>query len=457
MKAVGFFYSWSGRRQLDPYFGAFARAFADLGIDLRIVLANEMLDPSAGMRSLHPLVDESKLIAFVRAEGPDFLFSVNNAGMTARLQREAGVPVVKWLVDDVPHLFSHDGRAPMSGDGEDGQTLICYSSTLLEQIEARFEGAAGKAFWVSHGTDLAGRPFEAAPASYPISFVGSCLDYRPILRVLQAARPRGAAHQVLAALAAVRTDYVRGCVELGPGPELGRALADIGVGAAEFERHVADAVTTQNRMEGLRRVADLGLHLFGNDLWLDSLSCTTELAERFEFDNRIDSYEKLLGVYARSRISVNIPNVQNCAGLAARVFDIMASPSLLITEHHPGSDLYALFGEDCPVPMYRDFDHLRELCAYYLANEAERLRVVERCNALVGERFLLRNRLGEMLRLAGISAPASRPAEPPSIVRRRAFHGVPRRVDRLGPAARLVARKVGTKALSPLGRWLGPR
>jgi spore maturation protein CgeB len=120
------------------------------------------------------------------------------------------------------------------------------------------------------------------------------------------------------------------------------------------------------------------------------------------------------------------------------VFDIMASPSLLITEHHPNSDLYALFGEDCPVPMYRDFDHLRELCAFYLDNEDERRRVVERCNALVDERFLLRNRLSEMLRLAGISPPTGRQAEPPEIVRARAFHGIARR---LGPAARLAARR----------------
>ena len=448
MKAVGFFYSWSGKRRLDPYFGAFADAFADLGIDLKIVLANELLDPAIGPHSLHPLVDESKLIAFVEAERPDFLFSVNNAGMTARLQKAVKLPIVKWLVDDVPHLFSHDGSDPVSG--ESGETLICYSSTLLDQIRERTAGVRERSFWVSHGTDLAGRRFDAAPSSYPISFVGSALDYRPMLRLLEAARRRGAASQVLSALSALRADYVRGSAELRPGPELKQALADIGITVSAFERYLADTLTTQNRMEGLRRIADLGLHLFGNDLWLDSLCCTTGLAERFEFDNRIDSYDKLLGVYAASRISVNIPNVQNCAGLAARVFDIMASPSLLITEHHPRSDLYALFGEDCPVPMYRDFDHLRELCAYYLDNEAERLRVVERCNALVDERFLLRNRLGEMLRLAGISPAADREAGPPEIVRARAFHGIPRR---LGPAARLA---VG-RALAPVSRWLGPR
>jgi|GEM_PF-4155017 len=437
MKAVGFFYSWSGQRRLDPYFGALANAFADLGIDLKIVLANELLDPAVGMHSLHPFVEDSRLVKFVEAESPDFIFAVNNAGMTARLGKAVRVPIVKWLVDDVPHLFSHDGGDPVSG--ESGETLICYSSTLLEQIQERFPGARGRSFWVSHGTDLAGRRFEAEPSSYPISFVGSALDYRPTVRLLQAARRRGAASQVLAALAALRADYVRGSAELRPGPELEQALADTGISPSAFERYVADTVTTQNRMEGLRRIADLGLHLFGNDLWLDSLSCTTELAERFEYDDRIDSYDKLLGVYARSRISVNIPNVQNCAGLAARVFDIMASPSLLITEHHPRSDLYALFGEDCPVPMYRDFDHLRELCAFYLDNEEERLRVVKRCNALVNERFLLRNRLREMLRLAGISPPASREARPPEIVRARAFHGIPRR---LGPAARLVARRL---------------
>ena len=33
MKAVGFFYDWSGRRTLDPYFRSIANAFADLGME----------------------------------------------------------------------------------------------------------------------------------------------------------------------------------------------------------------------------------------------------------------------------------------------------------------------------------------------------------------------------------------------------------------------------------------
>jgi len=443
MKAIGFFYCWNGRRELDGYFGQFAQAFAALGITLEIILADELRHPDGSIYSFNPLVEPSKLIGFVNAFQPDFIFSINNAGMTARLERETDAPILKWLVDDIPHLFFHDG-APAPGRAFAGrERIICYSSTLAGQIEAAYPHTAGRVGFVSHGTDLAGKRFEQADAIYPISFVGSCLDHRELPRLLHAARKHGAADQVLAALEALRTDYVSGFDAVAATPELVRALADIRYTWLDFKRMLSDVLTVQDRMQGLLRIADLGLHLFGNELWLDSLCCTPDLAARFQFDNPVDSYDKLLAVYARSKIAINIPNVQNQAGLAARVFDIMASPSLLITQAHPDSDLFRLFGADCPVPMYRDFDHLRELCSFYLDNEEERLRIVAQCNRLVDARFLPKNRLAAMLDSAGIERPAAPAgaAALPEIVPTSNFHAIPRSLERLGPWAKTAARQ----------------
>ena len=460
MRAVGFFYDWSGRRTLDAYFGQVAQSFAALGIELDIVLGNELVHPAGGQETRNPLVDEAKLIAFVAARAPDFVFSVNNAGMSARLQASLTVPIVKWFVDDAPHLFWPGGRAAETfGNGE---RIVCYSSTLAAQIEADFPQSRGRVSWVSHGTNQAGSHAVACGADYPISFIGSALDVRPLIRLLVAARERGAAEEVLSNLSDLRADYVAASRACDPTSALHAALADVGMTRLDYQRVLADAVTTQDRTEGLRRIADLGLSLFGNERWLESLSCTADLADRFRFDAAIATPAQLQDAYARSRISINIPNVQNCAGLAARVFDVMASPSLLITAHHPHSDLFALFGPDCPVPTYRDFDHLRELCAYYLAHEDERLRVVAECNRLVGERFLVQNRLREMLASAEISIPANpAPARPPRIARAGAFHGLPTERSGVGPWAKLVAKTAAKRVLGPAAepvrRYFGGR
>lgn len=450
MKALGFFYDWSGRRTLDPYFRSIANAFADLGIELDVVLANELIHPRGGQETRNPLVDEAKLIAWTNARAPDLIFSVNNAGLSARLMRETTAPIVDWLVDDVPHLFWPDGFGTPDRHFDGRERFVCYSSTLAAQVEAAFPQARGRVSWVSHGTDIAGRESTPLPAAYPVAFVGSCLDVRPLIRLLGIARVHGAATGILADLAAMRADYVVGSAGIARTPALDRSLADAGLTWLDYHRVLADAVTTQNRTEGLRRVADQGLHLWGNATWLESLSATTELADAFQFDNPVTSYEQLLDVYARSKISINIPNVQNCAGLAARVFDAMASPSLLITEHHPDSDLSRLFGADCPVPTYRNFDHLRGLCAYYLEHEDERRELVARCNRLVDDRFLLRNRLRAILEAAKITVPAA-PAKARAfrIAEAGAFHGIPRDLDRLGPWAALLGKRAAKRALGP--------
>ena len=96
MKAVGFFYTWNGRRTLDPYFGQVADAFAELGIELKIILANELIHPKGGQETLSPFADEAGIVAFVNRERPDLIFSVNNAGMTARVEAGITAPIIKW-------------------------------------------------------------------------------------------------------------------------------------------------------------------------------------------------------------------------------------------------------------------------------------------------------------------------------------------------------------------------
>lgn len=435
MKALGFFYSWSGRQQLDPYFAGFAAAFAKLGIELEIVFANELLEPGRGMESLHPLVDEAGLLATIRKRRPDFLFSVNNAGMTPAVTAGAGVPVIKWLVDDIPHLFFHQGEAAETfGNGE---TIVCYSSTLAAEVERAFPASRGRVSFISHGTDLRLSDFTDPRGELPVSFVGSCLEWRPLVRVLDVGKKHGVTGEILAWLAATRSEYASVGARWAPSPALRAALAECGMGQLYFRRLLSDVATTHARVEGLRRVADLGLHLYGNSLWLQTLSGSSELVERFEFTRPVDSHRRLMEVYGGSRISVNIPNVQNCAGLAARVFDVMASPSLLVTQYHPDSDLFRLFGRECPVPMYRDLDDLRRICSHFLANEAERLDLVRRCNLLIGENFALAGRLREMLALAGLPAEVvSGPAGAARVLPVRHFFTVPRSLPALWRATR---------------------
>jgi spore maturation protein CgeB len=451
MRAIGFFYDWSGKKKLDPYFSQVATAFAELGISLEIILANELLHPAGGQETTNPLVDPAKLSAWVKQRQPDFIFSVNNAGMTAQIAAATTVPIITWLVDDLPHLFFHDGFGNPDRHFHGQERIFCYSSTLAEQIRRVFPHARDRVSWISHGTNLAGQNLSDQASIYPISFVGSCFPIQPIVRLLNNSRQYGASLEVLEHLKAMDQDYVAGSAMIDTSSALDQSLKVSGTSFFQYHRMLADTLTTQNRTRGLHKVADLGLHLWGSSIWLDTLNYTQQVANCFEFDTYITSSDQLTETYNKSRISINIPNVQNCAGLAARVLDVMASSSLLITEYHPESDLFTLFGDNCPVPMYRSFDHLREICLYYLEHEAERQSIVRACNRLVDDRFLLRNRLKTMLEAAGIAlAVRPTPAQPFRVTPATRFYGIPREWERLSPWARLIGKKVARIALHPV-------
>jgi hypothetical protein len=451
MKAVAFFYDWSGKQKLDPYFSQVATAFAELGISLEVILANELLHPAGGQETTNPLVDPAKLNAWVKQQKPDFIFSVNNAGMTAQLAAATTVPIITWLVDDLPHLFFHDGFGNAERHFQKQERIFCYSSTLSEQIRRIFPHASNRIYWISHGTNLAGQILPDEPSVYPISFVGSCFPIENLVDLLSIARKNGAASEVLEHLKLIDRDYVAGSATITTSQALNDSLKTAGFSSFDYHRFLANTITTQNRTEGLRHIAHLGLYLWGSSLWLNTLNSTNIIANSFQFDNPITTPNQLNNIYNASRISINIPNIQNCAGLAARILDVMASSSLLITEYHPDSDLFKLFGPDCPVPMYRSFDHLRELCAYYLEHEAERQHLVRACNRLVDGRFLLRNRLKAMLEAAGITLPtAPTPAQPFQIIPATRFYGIPREWERLSPWARLIGKKAAKTALHPI-------
>ena len=453
MKAVGFFYDWSGRRALDPYFRQVAQAFAELGIALDVVLADEFRHPDGGQESTHPAFASDKLVAWVRQRAPDVIFSVNNAGLTHHLLAATDAPVVVWLVDDLPHLFFHDGFGHPDKHFAGREQIFCYSSTLVQQIADTFPHARDRTRWMPHGTNSTPEDFisEAAGEPIPIGFVGSCLPPTQLLRLLGIARAHRAAPEVLSHLAAVRADYVTGSAVIQPSPALSRSLAQARLTLFDYQRLLADASTTQNRAEALTAIAGSGLNLWGNAAWLDTLVCTPAIAESFRFDSAVTTPEELNRIYARSRISVNIPNVQNCAGLAVRVFDAMASPSLLITEHHPESDLHRLFGPECPVPMYRDAAQLRQLCAHYLAHEDERLEVVAACNRLIDDSFALRHRIRAMLAAADVAIPTlPTPARPFRVAPVREFRGMPRDRKRLPGWAAFTGKRMARAALDPL-------
>ncbi|ODS33882.1 MAG: hypothetical protein SCARUB_00953 [Candidatus Scalindua rubra] len=94
-----------------------------------------------------------------------------------------------------------------------------------------------------------------------------------------------------------------------------------------------------------------------------------ELKQRFNVYYERCFLEKMAEVFSRSKIVFN-KSVQG--GLAMRVFEVLASGSMLLTDEARGSGLTELFQERKHIVIYRDEKELLELADYYIRNDGER-------------------------------------------------------------------------------------
>jgi len=115
------------------------------------------------------------------------------------------------------------------------------------------------------------------------------------------------------------------------------------------------------------------------------------LGERFNLHYERCFLERMAEVYSRSRIVFN-SSVNN--DLNMRVFEVLCSGSLLLTDDARGSGLTSLFQDRKHLVVYHNKDELFELAEYYLENHDER----ERIAAAGREEVLRKHTYGQRVR-----------------------------------------------------------
>jgi hypothetical protein len=128
---------------------------------------------------------------------------------------------------------------------------------------------------------------------------------------------------------------------------------------------------TPERVTHLEAVADLGLSVYGygEDEWKASPSlapcCNPPIDER----------DALNACYNGARISVNVTRPHGSSSLNMRVYEAMASGSLMLTDDK--SDAHTLFEPGKEIVVYKTLADLRAKAVWLLENEDERKRIAE--------------------------------------------------------------------------------
>ncbi len=400
MRVAFFGYAWNVALQPDAYMTETFQSLARAGADVDVYLGNH-LSKEYGIYGLNEALPLGKLQRFLAAEAYDAAISFNNSMLIPELTSAIKGRIVSVIVDEPEHLFDYHRTGPFEPFREDIE-IVAMSSGLERKILAEVEGVAPRLHFMLPVTYIDKGARSMKPI-YPISWVASFVGDLNLDLYLKLITERPDFHALTArCLELIEREGDLGALKAADGADAA-LIATLPWSFDYFQAQMQNIITNRNRVEMVERLSPHGLALFGNTGWQKLLTYSAQVMAALQPGPPLVAHADLRRVYNASKVSINVPQSHTAHGAVQyRVIDVMGSGALLITRRDPASDLYRVFGEDCPVPTYDTFDELEQKCVHYLDHEAERRALVARCNALVDDGFSFADRAAEFLRIAGL-------------------------------------------------------
>lgn len=396
MNVLLILHTYSPNGELGSFAKELAEGFRNTGANVSLIVANDLVD-GLGAPRFSSKVDKRKLRQIFNNQKFDVVFTTNHGGINSTVRKLAGsAPIISWLVDRNP--FNHNGRTNFRLF-KNSDHLITSStanvSSLIEKFSLRKE-------------NVHYMPFMTNPNSFDhskgqdinISFVGSYfLNENVIYRALETAKGTKYFGPLLEVIRTLEDDFDVNEDRLIKEMGLSAYLFSLRMTRRHFKGAVGNMLSNRKRLRYLEAVADLNLELFGTRNLAELVAFAPRVAACYRSNYFVNTRERLVDIYDRSKIGLNINHHQATTGLGYRVFDIMCSSALLISNYQKKSDLDFLFGTNHPVPIYKSAEELREICRYYLENDTARQSLVTRCQALIGDKHTFDTRALEVLKI----------------------------------------------------------
>jgi hypothetical protein len=408
MKLAFFGYAWNKSLQPDAYMCEMVNALAQTGADVDLYLGSQ-ISKEYGIYGLKDGLRAGDLGLFLAGQGYDAAISFNNSMLIPEVMGAVKGRVVTVIVDEPEHLFDYHRSGPFDVFREDVE-IVAMSSRLERRIDEGVADARPRLHFMLPATHVDPHARALAAPVHPISWVASYVGDLNLDQYLELVGERADFHALTVK-----------CLDLvARDGDLRQVKAEGGADAAliaslpwtfdYFQAQMQNILTNQGRVAVVERLARHGLALYGNAGWRKLLTHNTAVLAALRSGPSPTSHADLQRIYNHSRIAINLPQSHVARdAVQYRVIDVMASNALMITQRSQTSDLYRVFGKDCPVPTYADLDELEALCVRYLTHEDERRALVERCNQAVASGFTFADRAADFLRIARLEHPVAKP------------------------------------------------
>ena len=297
------------------------------------LIHHELLAACTAMGIQALRLDNAELVAHLREARPALVVSINLSGLDARGDtfyrlQALGIPLAIWFVDNPWHILSQL-KAPWWRSA-----LLCVSDasfipSLQKHGATQLLHLPLGAWQPANTTPVAGKPLQ------PIVFVGrSAFPHKEQFF----AASRTDQTRLDAALAmlqqGLRPDYHWWTRSLAPQGEVPRLWPGMASRAAGLG---AEASSLMQRSLWLREALPFGLTVFGDPGWHTHLAhgATTP-----DIRGPLDYYAGLFDIYRKARYSLNITSLLLPQGLSQRHFDVWMAGGFLLTDSHPGLDIF---------------------------------------------------------------------------------------------------------------------
>ena len=400
MKLAFFGYAWNKALQPDAYMSETIASLAATGADVDVYLGSQ-LTKEYGIYGLNAAMQPGRIGAFIAAQGYDAAVAFNNSMLIPEVLAALRGRIVTVIVDEPEHLFDYHRTGPWPVFASDIE-IVAMSSRLERRLIEAVPGVRPRLRFMLPATNaVAGpRPEPFLPISWVASYVGDANLDQYMQLVAESPDVRAL---TLRCLQIIERDGDLGSIRDTATPEAA-LIAALPWSFDFFQTQMQNVLTNRARLAVVERLAKHGLALFGNAGWRKLLTHDGAVLQALQSGPAPASHADLTRIYNASRISINAPQAHTAVGAVQyRMIDVMASGALLITRRDRPSDLNRVFGDDCPVPTYRDLDELERLCVHYLAHEDERRELVARCNALLASGYSFAERAVELLATVGVT------------------------------------------------------
>lgn len=345
-----------------------------------------------------------EMMACIHKEGADAVFSYDYFPIISSVCEVVKVPYLSWIYD-CP-LYSLNSLTLKNKYNY----IFCFDAAYTEKLKIR---GAKNCYHLPLGVDV--ESFESALADRTeddsrfvseVSFVGSLYnDEKNRLRTVRL--DRYTEGYIEGVIQAQRQIYGYNFVEeLMKEKEVASKVSEacrLELGKMyqyRSEELAADAVnieiTARERETVLKAAAEVAfVDLYtGSEIPVELEQCNSLKCKGYA-DNRTE----MPIIFNKSKINLNVTSRSIITGIPLRVLDILACGGFCLTNYQP--EIEALLREGEEIVTYTDVTDLQDKIRYYLEHDKERRQIAENGKKAVSERFLLENKIIQMLECAG--------------------------------------------------------